>query len=133
MKVFLDSNIPMYAAGGDHPSKGPSLELLRRVASGQEDAVADVEVFQEILHRFSSIGRIAEGFELFDAFGKVVGDILPVEYEDVVAARELLEEKPTINARDAIHVAIMRRNKITTIYSYDRHFDQIEDIDRREP
>ncbi len=133
MKVFLDSNIPMYAAGRDHQFKKPSIDLLRRVANGEIDAVTDAEVFQEILHRFSAIKQLEQGLRLYDAFEKVVGDVLPVEHQDVTAARVLLEELGTITARDAIHVAIMRRHGMTTVYSYDRHFDLIDDIDRREP
>ena len=133
MKVFLDSNIPMYAAGRDHQFKKPSIDILRRVANGEIDAVTDAEVFQEILHRFSAIKQLDQGLRLYDAFEKVIGDVLPVEHQDVTAARVLLEELGTITARDAIHVAIMRRHGMTTVYSYDRHFDLIDDIDRREP
>jgi hypothetical protein len=133
MRAFIDSNIPMYAAGGEHPSKKPSVKLLQRVARGELEAVTDAEVFQEILHRFSAIGRLNEGFRLFDAFEMVIGEVLPVELEDVAAARHVLEEHSTIKARDAIHIAIMRRHGISVVYSYDRHFDQLDGIERSEP
>jgi predicted nucleic acid-binding protein len=133
MRAFIDSNIPMYAAGKEHPSKKPSINLLRRVARGELDAVTDAEVFQEILHRFSAIGRLEAGIRLFDAFEMVIGEVLPVELEDVVAARNVLEENSTIKARDAIHIAIMRRHGISVVYSYDRHFDKIDGIKRSEP
>ena len=133
MRVFLDSNIPMYAAGSEHPFKEPSIELLQRVAKGEVDAVTDAEVFQEILHRFSAIKRLAEGFHLFDAFGKVVETVLPVEHRDVTAARVVLEGSVSVSARDAIHIAVMKRYGISVVYSYDRHFDLVEGIERREP
>jgi predicted nucleic acid-binding protein len=133
MRAFIDSNIPMYAAGGEHPSKQPSVQLLQRIAKGELEAVTDAEVFQEILHRYSAIGRLETGLRLFDAFETVVGEVLPVEFEDVVAARKVLQEIPVIKARDAIHISIMRRHNIALVYSFDKHFDQIEGIERREP
>lgn len=133
MRAFIDSNIPMYAAGSEHPAKQPCIELLRKIAAGDVDVVTDAEVFQEILHRYGAIGRLAQGLELFDELGKVVRIVLPVEYGDVFTARELLEEEPQIKARDAIHVAIMRRHGIAVVYSYDRHFDGLEGIERHEP
>jgi len=51
MKVFIDTNIPMYAAGKEHSFKAPSISLLHAIADGELDAVTDCEVFQEILHR----------------------------------------------------------------------------------
>ena len=104
MKVFIDTNIPMYAAGKDHSFKAPSISLLRAIADGELDAVADCEVFQEILHRYSALGRTEEGSELFLLF-----------------------------ARDAIHAATMKANGLRVIYSYDRHFDDFSDIERLEP
>lgn len=133
MRAFIDSNIPMYASGSEHPSKQPSVQLLQRIAKGELEAVTDAEVFQEILHRFSAIGRLEAGVRLFDAFEKVVGEVLPVELEDVVAARNVLQENPTIKARDAIHIGIMQRHGISVVYSYDRHFDLVDGIERREP
>ena len=46
MTVFIDTNIPMYAAGKAHPAKQPSLELLHRVIEGELEAATDVEVLQ---------------------------------------------------------------------------------------
>jgi hypothetical protein len=133
VRAFVDTNIPMYAAGREHPSKLPSIALLGRVAEGEIDAVIDAEVLQEILHRFSALDHLDQGLLVFDAFEKIVDEVLPVEHQDVVAARELLEGRREITARDAIHVAVMLRHGISVIFSYDRHFDGMAGIERREP
>ena len=133
MRAFLDTNIPMYAAGRDHPAKAPCISLLRRIAEGEIDAVIDAEVLQEILHRFSAIGRLQDGLRLFDEFERIVSDVIPVEHRDVAEARAILERRPEISSRDAIHVAIVRRYGIETVYSYDRHLDGIDGITRLEP
>ena len=50
--IFIDTSIFMYAAGKEHPHKEPSVNLLRLIAMGEIDAVINVEVLQEIFHRF---------------------------------------------------------------------------------
>lgn len=39
MIFFLDANIPMYAAGGEHPYKAPCLRIMAAAASGQLECV----------------------------------------------------------------------------------------------
>jgi hypothetical protein len=43
MKLFIDSNIPMYVAGREHPHREPSRRFLRRVREGKVDACSDAE------------------------------------------------------------------------------------------
>ena len=49
--IFLDTNVPMYLVGADHPHKADAQRLLERAAGSRERLVTDVEVFQEMLHR----------------------------------------------------------------------------------
>jgi uncharacterized protein len=133
LTAFIDTNIPMYAAGSEHAAKRRCLLLLQRIAAGEIDAVTDAEVFQEILHRYSAIGKLDDGCHLFDYFSKVVTSVLPIEMHDVSAARDLLLDFPRLSSRDAIHVAVMRRHDIRVIFSYDRHFDVVTGIERKEP
>ena len=67
MKVFVDSNIPMYVAGGEHEHREPARRFLERVELGQIEASTSTEVLQEILYRYSSIGRrdLAAEFTIF--------------------------------------------------------------------
>ena len=44
-RVFIDVNIPMYAAGTVHPLKEPSQRVVMAIATGYLDAVTDAEVF----------------------------------------------------------------------------------------
>jgi predicted nucleic acid-binding protein len=133
LRVFIDTNIPMYAAGRAHPAKQPSVSLLHRIADGELDAATDVEVLQEILHRFSVIDRREDGFRTFDLFSRVIPVIYPIEVRDLLEARALMAEYRSIQARDAIHLAVMQRYQIEVIYTFDRHFDGIPAVDRVEP
>ena len=56
--IFIDSNIPMYLVGAHHPNKTRAIEVVDRLVRGDERLVTDVEVYQEILHRYTAIRRI---------------------------------------------------------------------------
>ena len=49
--VFVDSNIPMYVIGGEHPNRSVAQRLVSDAAMAQHRLVTDAEVLQEILHR----------------------------------------------------------------------------------
>ncbi|MDR5695919.1 MAG: type II toxin-antitoxin system VapC family toxin [Armatimonadota bacterium] len=66
--VFIDTNIPMYAAGTPHPLREPARRVILAIANGQLDAVTDSEVFQEILYRYLHIGEREKGLSVFDNF-----------------------------------------------------------------
>ena len=50
--------------------------------------------------------------------------------EDVTAARDLVLAGTAPSARDAIHVAVMRRLDCTRILTFDRGFDEVPGITR---
>ena len=133
MRVFVDANIPMYAAGRSHAFKAPSAAFMRVVAGRGVDAVSDVEVLQEILHRYRAVNRILTGVVVFEAFATAVRLFYPVVLDDLWECRSILARHEAVRPRDAIHAAVMRRTGIRTIVSYDRHFDAIPGIDRVTP
>ena len=132
MRVFVDANIPMYAAGRSHPFKESSAEFLRAVGRRQVDAVSDVEVLQEILHRYRAVRRDADGFVVFESFATTVRLFHPVLLEDLWECRAILA-RHDVRPRDAIHAVVMLRTGVRTIVSYDRHFDELPGIDRVTP
>jgi uncharacterized protein len=127
--IFIDSNIPMYLVGAAHPNKDLARQLLERAIVDGERLVTDAEMLQEILRRYVAIGRRDAIGPAFDAILGVVDAVLPVELSDVQRARSLLGT-PTLQARDAIHVAITQRHGIDRILTFDRAFDQVPGLTR---
>lgn len=133
-RVFIDTNIPMYAAGVPHPLREPSRRVIMAIATGQLDAVTDAEVFQEILYRYLRMGEQEKGFRIFDYFYRIMlGRILPIEDADVHQARELAERYPALSPRDLIHLAVMLRHQIQEIITTDRGFDSVKEVRRIDP
>ena len=131
--ILVDANILMYAAGGEHRNKLPSLSLLRAVADGRVDGVLDAEVLQEVLHGYRAIGGWAGGRLVYDRARAIFPMVLPITAEVVDGARALLDETSGISARDALHAAVVATYDLESICSYDRGFDRVPDLRRFEP
>lgn len=131
--IFIDANIFMYAVGAAHPNKPPSIDYLRRVANGENDAATDAEVLQEILHRYRAIRRWDDGSRVYDLARSVVAKVLPITSDTVDRARSLMEEDNDLGARDAIHAAVALANGCTAICTYDQAFDRIPGLGRVTP
>ena len=81
--IFVDSNIPMYLVGAEHPNKAAARALLERAITDGEILVTDAEVLQEILHRYVAIDRRDAIGPTLDALLGVVDEIFAVERGDV--------------------------------------------------
>jgi predicted nucleic acid-binding protein len=127
--IFVDSNIPMYLVGADHPNKDAARILLERAITDGEMLVTDAEVLQEILHRYVAIDRRDAIEPASEALLGVVDEVFPVERADVERARGIVLAT-RLSARDAIHVAIMRRRGVDRILTFDRAFDEVGGITR---
>ena len=125
--IFIDTSIFMYAAGKEHPNKEPSVNLLKLIAVGEIDAVINVEVLQEIFHRYTMIKMKQKGIELAKKVVSIVPRIYSIELSDAIKAMEILE-KYDITSRDAIHIAFMLNRNIKEVCTYDRHFFGIKRI-----
>lgn len=128
--ILVDSNIPMYLVGADHPNKPIARQMLERAVIAGEQLVTDAEVLQEILHRYAAIDRRDAIGPAFAAILGVVDDVFPIERAEVERARRLLETTTRLSARDAVHLAIMERHGIDRVMSFDAGFDGIPGIER---
>lgn len=58
----------MYVAGRPHPNRRPARQFLARLQNREVDGCTSAEVLQEILHRYTGLGRPAvakQGYDLF--------------------------------------------------------------------
>lgn len=119
----------MYAVGQPHPLREPAVAVLQAITDEKLMAVTSTEVFQEILHRYHHIGAIDKGLALFDTFHLFMsGRIIDTTLSDLLVARHLLEKIPQLDARDAMHAAVMQNNGISTIISADKAFAHIKGL-----
>ena len=128
--IFVDSNIPMYLVGADHPNKVAARLRLEQAIVANEPLATDAEVLQELLHRYTAIGRRDAIGPAWDAIVGVVDVIHPIEVEDVTRARRLIAAAPALSARDAVHLAVMQRRGVSRILTFDAGFEGIIGVER---
>ena len=120
----------MYLVGGAHPNRERARELLEVAIARRERLVTDAEAFQEILHRYVAISRRDAIKAAWRTLRDLVDEVFPVEFEDVEAARRLVAST-RLGARDALHVAVMKRRGVGEILSFDADFDGLPSVKRR--
>jgi len=128
--IFVDSNVPMYLVGAAHPHKQDARQLLETAVAAGERLVTSAEVLQEILHRYVAIDRRDAIQPAFDALLGVVDEVISIELADVERARSLVLGVTNLSARDALHAAVMVREEIDRIMTFDAAFDTIPGISR---
>jgi len=132
-RVFLDSNIFLYAVGGESAHRAHCRDLLKSVGDGHLSAVTNTEVLQEILHVRSRRGSLSDAIAAVRAAAGLVAEVLPVTKTDVLVACDLFQRYPILGARDALHAAVMKNASLHLIVSVDTDFDVIKDYRRLSP
>jgi hypothetical protein len=128
--ILVDSNVPMYLIGAQHPHKIDAQRLLERLISGRERLVTDAEVLQEILHRYVAIDRRDAIQPAFDLMANLVDEVLPVDLAVAERAKDIVMGHRRLSARDAVHIAVMEQHRIERILTFDAGFDGFPGISR---
>ena len=132
--IFLDANIPTYAVGRPHPLKEPCLLVLGLVAEQPRRFFTDVEVFQELLHRYLALHFWPQGKGVIQRFGRLMeGRVVPITWEDIHKAVEFADLYSGPSARDLLHLAVMTRLGCRRTVSADRDFDRFPEVQRLDP
>lgn len=120
----------MYLIGAEHPLRSRSRERVEELVAANETLCTDAEVLQEILHRYTSIGRSEFIDPAFEALLSIVDVVHPIERADVERARRLMRTLTRLSARDALHLAVMQSRDVGQILSFDGGFDRVPGIER---
>jgi predicted nucleic acid-binding protein len=130
VRVFIDSNVPMYVAGREHPLREHARRFLARVRDGEIDGCTSTEVLQEILYRYVGLRRVDLALEVYELFVRLCPTVFPVTLADTDRARDLLGAVSNLGVRDALHAAVMMNNDVHRVATFDQGFERISGIDR---
>ena len=132
--LFLDVNVPMFAAGRPHRYKTPCSQIMKAIAEERLSTAIDTTIIQEILYRYGVLQRweiaVAMALDM-----TLTPTILPVMEEEIRLTVDTFDRhaKKGVTARALIHVAVMKTNELAEIISADEHFDMLEGIQRIDP
>lgn len=120
----------MYLVGAPHAHKTDAQRLLEKLVTARQRLATDAEVLQEILHRYVAINRRDAIQPAFDALLGIVDEVLPIEQAVAERAKQIVLAYRQLSARDGMHLAVMQRNGIERILSFDSGFDSFPGITR---
>lgn len=136
MKYFLDTNIFLRALLNDHPTFSPACQkLIQRIKKGELEAFTSDLVIAEIVFILGNKKRHAYTKSQMKA---VLIPLLSLEYLSTPSKPYwktifgIYVEK-NIDFIDAYNAIVMHSQKSTHLYSYDRDFEKIASLKRREP
>lgn len=118
--IFVDTNVFMYAVGREHPLREEARQFFLSALESGEVLVSSAEVLQELLHAYMPVGRGSTlDASLTLAQGRLA-QVWPVEAEDVLLARALVDRHPGLGARDLLHLASCHRRQVKRVKTFDR-------------
>jgi len=120
----------MYLVGAAHPHKAEAQVILERLIAAGERLVTDAEALQEILHRYTAIGKREAIGPALQVILTIADSVFPIEKAEVLRAAEITQSRALMSARDAVHVAVMERHGIQSILSFDADFDRWPGLQR---
>jgi predicted nucleic acid-binding protein len=128
--IYIDSNVPMYLVGADHPNKRRVIEVSSQLTGAREQFITSAETFHEIVHRYLALRDRDHLNAAYEALEALVSETATVSKDDVDEARALTAQHAGLSARDALHVAVMRKIDCSRLWSYDAGFDRVPSIRR---
>lgn len=132
IRVYLDSNVLLYAIGEESPFRDPCRDLLRRVVSREVTGETSVLTVQEVVHHRQRRGDAAPAAHGRDVLS-ICAATHPLDGSIVRTALELMDSRSRLRTADAIHAATALAHGIGTVVSADADFDAIAGIERVDP
>ena len=118
--IFVDSNVFIYAVGRPHPLRTDAQNFFFEAGKAGRLLVTSAEVLQELLHVYLPVGRYKTLDAALELATRGTDRILPVTSDMVLYARNLADSFPALSARDLLHLAVCRQNKVKKIKTFDR-------------
>lgn len=130
---LIDANIFLYAAGREHAYREPCARFLARVQDGQLAANPDTEVLQELIHFFRSRRQVPDGVVVVRNVLEAFPDSFSITNSTIAIATDVIGSNPHLQARDAIHAAVVLEHSLEGIVTADTGFDAVDGVTRIDP
>ena len=133
MRVLVDTAVFVYAVGEEHVYRDPCQDIVRRIGDRLLSAAITTDLLQEFVHQ-----RTRRGIDRFEAVRQAARIpagcvVLDVTAAAALAALELFQAHPGLDARDAVFAAVALEHGIARILSPDRAFDAVAGLTRVDP
>lgn len=132
-RLLIDTDVFLYARGGQHDYREPCRAILRGAAGHQVRLEASVEIVQEFAHVL--VRRGIDRSSAVTEAEEVRAQCLLHPFDDDVLSRALalVGGHEALGVRDAVHAATALGAGIDAVVSADRVFDGVEGVTRIDP
>jgi predicted nucleic acid-binding protein len=131
-RVYLDTNVFLYAVGAESHYKDPCREILQAVAEARLGGETSALTIQEIVHQ-----RRRRGDRQATLRGREVMSICsvvhPVDSLLSSFALRLVDDYPSLGTGDAFHAATALTHGVDALISADSDFDGLPGFNRVDP
>ena len=119
--IFVDSNVFIYAVGRSHPLRDEAQNFFIESREKSRRLVTSAEVLQELLHVYMPVRRMETLDAALELATLGVDHIISIDSGTVLFAHNLADLLPELTARDLLHLAVCKTNKIEELKSFDRN------------
>lgn len=131
---FLDANIILRYLTNDIPAESLKCErLLKDAAKNKEALFTNIMVVAEVIWVLFSMYRFPKNKVIAGVMKIFNSPNIHLDDKELLFSALYIFENNNIDFIDAYNVAVMEYKGIETIYSYDKHYDQIKEIKRIKP
>jgi predicted nucleic acid-binding protein len=132
---FVDSNVFLHAfliprrklTGEEERIKDESKAIVKRIEEDEEVATSTVHLSEIVNIIEAALGlQQSIGFLVW-AISKENVDVYPTSKEHYEAAASIAKDR-SVSVNDALAYILMKKHGLTEIYSFDKHFNQLQDI-----
>jgi predicted nucleic acid-binding protein len=125
--IVLDTNVLVYAVGGEHPFRPPAQQMIRAAGAGA-NVTTTVEAIQEFLHVYAR--RRERAFAIVQAQRYVAGlsPLLRPRRQDLEAGLILYGEHQMLEVFDCVLAATAVGHSASGFVSADRAFAAVEGL-----
>jgi uncharacterized protein len=125
--LILDTNVLLYALGGDHPLRAPAQRIVQVLRSGEATATTSVLVIQEFTYAFARRRGNADAVAYARAFVLLLEPLVSLDQAHLATALDLVASiglRPTdaLIAASALHAS-------ETLVSADRAFSSVPGLE----
>ncbi|MFH1307134.1 MAG: type II toxin-antitoxin system VapC family toxin [Candidatus Micrarchaeota archaeon] len=130
--MFIDTNIFVGAYCSFDKKGGKCRNFLRCIESGEQNSSTSVLVLDETLKTLSNLSGEKRAISAVNKILEISNlEVFAVDKEDFENCLEYF--KQSMDVHDSLHLAVMKKNGIKAILSYDKDFDLAKGIKRIEP
>jgi uncharacterized protein len=131
-RVYLDTNVFVYAVGGESPHREPCREILQSVAQRRLAGETSAYALQELVRQRQRRGD-ANATERGREAGSICSELHPLDWEITATAMDLVDRHSQLGIADALHVSTALNKGLALVVSADDDLDAVAGIERVDP